>query len=137
MPPALCLSSFTEVDHVAVVRVGGARVHLLATDVRKDHLAVPRPVLDELFHFGERGGSALRVSIVEGETHAEDTMAAEAPAAVTPEPRRVVVAASVKKEIAIAILVRRSWRDNTNVCAGGTNLNVDLPTGSTLAVRIF
>src|SRR2546427_11960941 len=67
-----------EVDHVTVMRMGGAVVHLLAADVREDPLCVAWILGDQSMHLGNWRCYALLVGVVEGEAHAKDNAPLEA-----------------------------------------------------------
>ena len=87
-----------EIDDVAVVGMGRARVYLLAADVGEDGFPVVGVRLDQPMHFGKWRCDTLLVGVVEGEAHAEDVAPHEALAGVCFEPHRVGVAAPVEQE---------------------------------------
>src|SRR5262249_16793298 len=92
------LAAFAEVDDVAVVSVGGARVYLFAADVREYHLPIVRVAGEEVLHFGDRRGDALRVSVIEGEPHSEDDAALKALVSIEGESCRVVVPTTAEEK---------------------------------------
>ena len=61
-PPAAArrLAAVAEVDDVAVVRVRGARVDLVATDVRQGDLAAGEVGGDDALHLHDGGATRLR-----------------------------------------------------------------------------
>ena len=94
----LLLASFAEVDHVAVMRVGWARVHFLAADVGKDHLASVAGHSARSVPSRRRCDNSLCVRVVEREAHAEDDATLKALAALSRRAHRVVVPAAVEQE---------------------------------------
>ena len=74
-----------------MVSVSRVRVHLLAADVGKYRIPIPRLFRDESVHLGQRRSDTIRVGIVKGEAHSENDAALKALAGIRLEPRRIVV----------------------------------------------
>ena len=73
-----------------------AVVDLLSADIREDHIAVSRVLLDQPSHLGKRRSDTFSVRVVEREAHPEDDAPLEALASIVGEVRRVFVASGVE-----------------------------------------
>jgi hypothetical protein len=96
--PTLSLAPPPEVDHVPMVRVGGAGVDLLAADIREHYFLVGRVPSDQAAHLAQWRGDARRVSVVKQEPHAIDLGSEEGLAGIGRQTRRVSVATAVEEE---------------------------------------
>ena len=90
-------AALAEVDHIAVMGMGGAAVHLLTADVGEDHLGVLWVLGNQPLHRGDRRWDARcvvvsRAGIIEGEAHAQHDRAHKALAGVGCQLLWIVVA---------------------------------------------